>query len=59
MSSSLAGIDLYRTMSILGYGLIPIVFLALFGILVSLKSTFGSLMAAVCIGPKAFKMIST
>ncbi|OLP80159.1 Protein YIPF5 [Symbiodinium microadriaticum] len=43
------GIDLYRTISILGYGLIPIVFLALFGILVSLKSTFGSIMAAVCI----------
>ncbi|CAK9067162.1 unnamed protein product [Durusdinium trenchii] len=31
------GIDLYSTMSILGYGLIPIVFLALFGIIVSLK----------------------
>lgn len=43
------GIDLYRTMSILGYGLIPIVFLAIFGIIVSLKSSFGSVMAAICI----------
>eukprot|EP00434_Breviolum_minutum_P041844 symbB.v1.2.037227.t1/scaffold5437.1/size27202/1 len=43
------GIDLYRTMSILGYGLIPIVFLAIFGIIVSLKSSFGSIMAAICI----------
>eukprot|EP00440_Ansanella_granifera_P044769 gb/GFBE01048522.1/.p1 GENE.gb/GFBE01048522.1/~~gb/GFBE01048522.1/.p1 ORF type:complete len:274 (+),score=44.02 gb/GFBE01048522.1/:1-822(+) len=44
------GIDLYRTMSILGYGLIPIVVLALLGIVVSLKSTFGTIMAALCIG---------
>merc|ERR1719230_137235 len=35
------GIDLYRTISILGYGLIPIVFLAIFGVFVSLKSSFG------------------
>eukprot|EP00931_Biecheleriopsis_adriatica_P092014 TRINITY_DN6584_c0_g2_i1.p1 TRINITY_DN6584_c0_g2~~TRINITY_DN6584_c0_g2_i1.p1 ORF type:complete len:270 (-),score=46.48 TRINITY_DN6584_c0_g2_i1:60-869(-) len=44
------GIDLYRTMSILGYGLIPIVFLAVFGIVVSLRSSFGMIMAALCIG---------
>jgi len=35
------GIDLYRTASILGYGLIPIDLLAFIGIFMSLKSTFG------------------
>jgi len=44
------GIDLYRTMSILGYGLIPIVFLAICGVFVSLKSSFGTVLAAICIG---------
>merc|ERR1719272_1299262 len=48
--SQRGGIDLYRTMSILGYGLIPIVFLALIGILFSLKSTFGSVVSVLAIG---------
>lgn len=43
------GIDLYRTASILGYGLIPIVFLAFLGIFVSLQSTTGTVAAALCI----------
>lgn len=43
------GIDLYRTSSILGYGLIPIVVLALVGIFVSLQSSFGAITAGVCI----------
>lgn len=47
--SQKGGIDLYRTMSILGYGLIPIVVLAFIGIFVSLKSTFGTIIAAICI----------
>mmetsp|Transcript_41886 Transcript_41886/g.129817 ORF Transcript_41886/g.129817 Transcript_41886/m.129817 type:complete len:271 (+) Transcript_41886:110-922(+) len=42
-------IDLYRTMSILGYGLIPIVLLAFIGIFVSLKSAFGTVVAMICI----------
>lgn len=48
--SQRGGIDLYRTMSILGYGLIPIVLLAFIGIFVSLKSTFGVVLAALCVG---------
>lgn len=47
--SQRGGIDLYRTMSILGYGLIPIVILAIIGIFVSLKSTFGTIASALCI----------
>merc|ERR1719230_588336 len=43
------GIDLYRTMSILGYGLLPIVALAFIGIFVSLKSTFGTIVSLACI----------
>jgi hypothetical protein len=43
------GIDLYRTSSILGYGLIPVVVLAFFGIFVSLQSAFGAIVAGVCI----------
>lgn len=43
-------IDLYRTMSILGYGLIPVVFLAAIGLIVELQSTFGSVLAVTCIG---------
>eukprot|EP00928_Gymnodinium_smaydae_P016436 TRINITY_DN1616_c1_g1_i1.p1 TRINITY_DN1616_c1_g1~~TRINITY_DN1616_c1_g1_i1.p1 ORF type:complete len:294 (-),score=53.83 TRINITY_DN1616_c1_g1_i1:201-980(-) len=49
MMSQKSGIDLYRTMSILGYGLIPIVFLALIGVFVSLKSGFGTVVSAICI----------
>lgn len=47
--SQRGGIDLYCTTSILGYGLIPIVLLAFVGIFVSLKSTFGTVIAAICI----------
>lgn len=47
--SQKGGIDLYRTMSILGYGLIPTVILAALGVFVSLKSTFGTVISAVCI----------
>jgi len=47
--SQKGGIDLYRTTSILGYGLIPIVVLAFFGIFLSLQSTFGSVISAACI----------
>mmetsp|Transcript_15188 Transcript_15188/g.39114 ORF Transcript_15188/g.39114 Transcript_15188/m.39114 type:complete len:296 (-) Transcript_15188:100-987(-) len=47
--SQKGGIDLYRTTSILGYGLIPIVVLAFFGIFLSLQSTFGTAVSALCI----------
>lgn len=47
--SQRGGIDLYRTMSILGYGLIPIVLLAFVGIVFSLKSVVGSVISMVCI----------
>lgn len=43
--SQRSGIDLYRTASILGYGLIPIVLLAFVGIFISLKCTFGLIAA--------------
>jgi len=48
MSQS-GGIDLYGTTSILGYGLLPIVFVALTGVFLSLKGTAGLLISAVCI----------
>jgi len=48
--SQRGGIDLYRTMSILGYGLIPIVLLAFVGIFLSLKTSFGSVVSMLCIG---------
>lgn len=44
------GIDLYCTMSILGYGLIPVVLLAFIGIFLSLKSSVGSVISMLCIG---------
>lgn len=47
--SQKGGIDLYRTMSILGYGLIPTVILAFLGIFASLKSTAGTIISAICI----------
>jgi len=47
--SQRGGIDLYRTMSILGYGLIPIVLLATVGIVFSLKSAVGSIISMLCI----------
>merc|ERR1719510_473059 len=48
--SQRSSINLYHTMSILGYGLIPIVLLAFIGIFVSLKTTFGTVVAIICIG---------
>jgi len=48
--SQKGGIDLYKTMSILGYGMIPIVFLSILGIFISLKSTFGIVAASLCVG---------
>lgn len=47
--SQKGGIDLYRTMSILGYGLLPVVFLAFIGIILSLKSGFGTVLSVLCI----------
>mmetsp|Transcript_65237 Transcript_65237/g.121613 ORF Transcript_65237/g.121613 Transcript_65237/m.121613 type:complete len:234 (-) Transcript_65237:63-764(-) len=43
------GLDLYRTMSILGYGLIPIVLLAFVGIFANLTDSFGAGLATICI----------
>lgn len=43
------GIDLYRTMSILGYGLMPIVLLAAIGVGLSLQSKFGIVACSACI----------
>merc|ERR1712167_144503 len=48
--SSNKTIDLYRTMSILGYGLLPMVLLAFVGIFMSLKGKFGLLASLCCIG---------
>jgi hypothetical protein len=42
-------IDLYRTMSILGYGLLPTVFLAFIGIFVSLHSFFGFILGVIVV----------
>merc|ERR1740138_1640140 len=47
--SQRGGIDLYRTMSILGYGLIPIVMLAAMGIVINLKGTFGMIASCMSI----------
>merc|ERR1712113_356806 len=47
--SQKGGIDLYSTISILGYGLIPTVILAFLGIFVTLKSSIGTFMSALCI----------
>lgn len=49
LMSQKGGIDMYRTASVLGYGLIPVVIMAFLGIFVSLQSTFGSVIAALCI----------
>jgi hypothetical protein len=49
MMSQRGGIDIYRTSSILGYGLIPIVLLALVGVIVTLRSSFGTVVSAACI----------
>lgn len=43
------GIDLYRTMSILGYGLLPIAALAFVNIVVSLQGPLGMVLAPLCV----------
>jgi protein YIPF5/7 len=43
------GIDLYTTVSILGYGLLPAVLLSAIAVVVELKSGLGMTLAAVCI----------
>merc|ERR1719221_1303815 len=47
--SQKGGLDPYRTISIFGYGLLPMAFLAFIGIFVSLKSTFGTVLSFFCI----------
>lgn len=49
LMSQKGGIDMYRTASVLGYGLIPMVIMAMLGIFISLQSTFGTVVAAICI----------
>jgi hypothetical protein len=43
------GIDLYRTVSTLGYGLIPMIIVAFVGIFVKLHSTLGILLSSACV----------
>jgi hypothetical protein len=43
------GIDFYSTLSILGYGLIPIVFLAFIGIFLDLKTQHGTILSGIVI----------
>ena len=45
-----ASIDLYRTVSILGYSLLPIVLLSAVGVFMSLTGVVGTLLAICCIG---------
>mmetsp|Transcript_12890 Transcript_12890/g.20664 ORF Transcript_12890/g.20664 Transcript_12890/m.20664 type:complete len:227 (+) Transcript_12890:322-1002(+) len=49
LMSENASIDFYRTMSILGYCLLPLVSLAALHIFISLKGVFGFILAAVTI----------
>jgi hypothetical protein len=42
-------IDLYRTVSVLGYALLPIVLLSAFGVFLNLKSPFGLIFVALCV----------
>jgi len=49
LMSQKGGIDMYRTASVLGYGLIPVVIMAFLGVFVSLNSSFGSIVAGLCI----------
>eukprot|EP00026_Physarum_polycephalum_P017124 Phypoly_transcript_18231.p1 GENE.Phypoly_transcript_18231~~Phypoly_transcript_18231.p1 ORF type:complete len:223 (+),score=32.15 Phypoly_transcript_18231:53-721(+) len=44
------GIDIYRVISVLGYCLLPMVFLAFFSIPIPLNGFFGFILAALCIG---------
>lgn len=41
------GIDLYSTISILGYGLLPVVFIALFSLFMNLKTSFFGLSISI------------
>merc|ERR1719188_670987 len=49
LMSQKGGIDMYRTASVLGYGLIPVLIMSMLGVFVSLQSTFGTALASVCI----------
>eukprot|EP00299_Pterocystis_sp_00344_P012199 c5821_g1_i1.p1 GENE.c5821_g1_i1~~c5821_g1_i1.p1 ORF type:complete len:242 (+),score=41.05 c5821_g1_i1:65-727(+) len=42
-------VDMYRTVSVLGYGLLPLVILALIAPFISLQSSFGLVVSALCI----------
>merc|ERR1712151_202524 len=43
------GIDLYRTLSIIGYGMMPHVVLSVIGIVLNLKSTLGVVLSTVAV----------
>lgn len=47
--SNKQGIDLYTTMSICGYGLLPVVFLAFVGVFVRLSGAFGFIISALTV----------
>ena len=47
--SNKQGIDLYTTMSICGYALLPVVFLAFIGVFVRLSGTFGFIVSALTV----------
>jgi hypothetical protein len=47
--SNKEGIDLYTTMSIMGYGLLPVVFLAFFGVFVRLTGPFGITLSLITV----------
>lgn len=49
LMSQIEAIDLYRTISILGYGLMPVVGLAFASLFTSLRGTVGLVMSVVCI----------
>jgi len=49
MSPPGGGIDMYRTVSILGYCLLPIVLLAFISIVLSLNSVAGSIVSVLCL----------
>mmetsp|Transcript_23522 Transcript_23522/g.23264 ORF Transcript_23522/g.23264 Transcript_23522/m.23264 type:complete len:191 (+) Transcript_23522:44-616(+) len=47
-------IDLYRTVSILGYSLLPIVLLAGIGVFFKLNGPLGTMLAIICVGWSTF-----
>ena len=47
--SQKADIDFYTTVSILGYGLLPVAVLAFFGVFMSLQGTFGLILSCACV----------